>query len=73
MAGQAAETHALLRLCLENGVYGFYLARNPASQKIWLRRHDTEESKKLVRNEFTIRKLSDAVKACDKNEAKVVE
>jgi hypothetical protein len=54
-------------------VYGFYLARNPASQKIWLRRHDTEESKKLVRNEFTIRKLFDAVKACDKNEAKVVE
>ena len=38
-----------------------------------LRRHDTEESKKRVRNEFTIRRLFDAIRVCDKSEAMFVE
>ena len=33
MSGQAAETYASLRLCLENGLYGLYLSRNPSSRE----------------------------------------
>lgn len=73
MSGQTAEVYAVLRLCLENGLYGFYLAKNPASHEIWLRRHDSEECKKRVRNEFTIRRLLDAVEECDKSEATIAE
>jgi len=44
MAGQTAETYASLRLCLENALYGLYLARNPDSRETWLRRHDCEQA-----------------------------
>ena len=71
MSGQAAETYASLRLCLENGLYGFYLSRNPGSRETWLRRHDSEQAKKTVRGEFTIRNLFDALRGVDGKEAGV--
>ncbi len=71
MAGQAAETYASLRLCLENGLYGLYLARNPDSRETWLRRHDSEQAKHRVRDEFTIRNLFDTLRGVDKREAEV--
>jgi hypothetical protein len=54
---QVPESYTLLRSCLENALYGFYLSRNPASRATWLRRHDDESSKKKVRSEFQIRHL----------------
>lgn len=73
MSGQAAEAYASLRLCLENGLYGLYLSRNPASRETWLRRHDSEQAKRRVRNEFTIRNLFDTLCGCDRNEARLAE
>lgn len=73
MSGQAAETYASLRLCLENGLYGLYLSRNPASRETWLRRHDDEAAKRRVRTEFTIRNLFDTLRASDANEARIAE
>jgi hypothetical protein len=57
LSGQVPETYILLRACLENSLYGLYVSRKPASQEIWLRRHDSDESKKKVKAEFTIRNL----------------
>src|SRR4029450_1157084 len=71
MSGQAAETYASLRLCLENGLYGLYLSRNPGSRETWLRRHDSEEAKQRVRGEFTIRNLFNTLLGLDSNEAAV--
>lgn len=73
MAGQAPETYALLRLALENGLYGFYVARNPRSAETWLRRHDSDKAKRLVKNEFKIRDLFNALKARDDKEAMLAE
>ena len=73
MAGQVAEPHALLRLCLENGLYGLYLAQNPDSRETWLRRHDSEQAKRCVRNEFTIRNLFDTLRGLNQREAEVTE
>lgn len=73
MSGQAAETYASLRLCLENGLYGLYLSRNPASRETWLRRHDDETAKRRVRAEFTMRNLFDTLRVADANEARVAE
>jgi hypothetical protein len=73
MSGQAAEAYAALRLCIENGLYGLYLARNPASKETWLRRHDNPEAKRRVREEFTIRRLLDGLRACNDREATLAE
>ncbi len=40
LTGQVSESYACLRLCLENSLYGLYLAKNPSSQETWLRKHD---------------------------------
>jgi len=71
MSGQAAEAYASLRVCLENGLYGLYLSRNSASQETWLRRHDSEEAKRRVRSEFTIRSLFETLRGRDEGEATV--
>src|SRR5262245_14980589 len=73
MSGQTAETYASLRLCLENGLYGLYLSRNPGSRETWLRRHDSEQARQRVRGEFTIRNLFDTLRATDNKEAAVAE
>lgn len=73
MSGQAAETYASLRLCLENGLYGLYLSRNPGSRETWLRRHDSQPAKQRVRAEFKIRKLFDTLRAADSKEAAAAE
>lgn len=56
-SGQIPECYALLRSCLENALYGIYLAKNPDSRETWLRRHDSDQHKRKVRNEFKIRML----------------
>ena len=73
MSGQVAEAYAALRLSLENGLYGHYLAKNPASQETWLRRHDSQEAKRRVRDEFKIRTLLDTLSTSNKNEATAAE
>lgn len=53
-SAQIPETYALLRSCLENALYGLYLAKHPELRETWLRRHDDEASKQKVRNEFKV-------------------
>src|SRR5947207_1023426 len=53
-SGQIPECYAMLRSCLENALYGLYLARNPNSRETWLRRHDSDAHKKKVREEFNM-------------------
>ena len=72
-SGQIPECYALLRSCLENALYGLYLARNPKSRETWLRRHDSDAHKKKVKDEFKIRTMLDLAKSIDKKEGKVAE
>ena len=41
-SAQIPESYALLRSCLENALYGLYLANHPESRETWLRRHDDD-------------------------------
>jgi hypothetical protein len=70
IGGQVPESYPLMRSCLENALYGFYLSRNPASRETWLRRHDSDESKKKVKREFQIRRLLEELRKVDASEAK---
>ena len=73
MSGQIPESYALLRSCLENALYGVYLARNPDLRETWLRRHDSDEHKKKVRNEFKIGSMLDCAKSIDSKEGEVAK
>ncbi len=73
MSGQVHEAYATLRLAIEHTLYGFYLAKNPGSRETWLRRHDGEDGKKKVREEFKYRTLVDTLKAVDATEGAVAE
>jgi hypothetical protein len=56
LSGQLPESYMLLRGCLENALYGFYISGRPGIFEIWLRRHDDEQSKDRVKNQFQIGK-----------------
>jgi hypothetical protein len=72
-SGHIPECYAMLRSCLENALYGLYLARNPNSRETWLRRHDSDADKKKVRDEFKIRTMLDLAKSIDKQEGEIAE
>ncbi|MBM5571307.1 MULTISPECIES: hypothetical protein [Deefgea] len=72
-SGQIPESYALLRSCLENALYGLYLARNPDSRQTWLCRHDSEDSKKKVKKEFQIKALIELAIEVDAHEGDVTK
>ena len=72
-SGQIPECYALLRSCMENALYGLYLANNPNSRETWLRRHDSEDHKKKLRQEFKISSMLDLLKTFNKKEGEVAE
>lgn len=49
MAGQVGEVFPLARASIENAAYAVYLAGDVALAEAWLRRHDSEESRKHMR------------------------
>lgn len=62
-SGQITETWAILRACLENSLYAFYIAGNPERAKIWAERHNSEEHKKKCKKVFVIGNMWKALKA----------
>ncbi|TCO69217.1 hypothetical protein [Rhodovulum euryhalinum] len=58
MAGQAYESQALLRVCLEQGAYAHYIGDDKARYELWLNRHDSPATMQAVREEFTYGKVS---------------
>jgi hypothetical protein len=67
MAGQVYESQALLRLCLEHATYGHYIGSNDERWKTWMGRHDTAQSKKTVRKEFSESNIRRNLKKADEN------
>ncbi len=58
-SGQVPEAFMILRGCLENALYGFFLQQQPELIEIWLGRHDDAISKQKVKDEFKIRRMLD--------------
>ncbi len=65
LSAQAPESFALLRCCLENAQYCFYVSTDPILKQIWLNRHASKEAFKLVRNKFSNSKIEAALKQRD--------
>jgi len=71
LSGAIPESYMVLRGCLENAFYGFYVHGNQRRQETWLRRHDDHKSKAKMRGEFTIRNVLDFLKTRNDNLFKV--
>ncbi|MCJ7635068.1 hypothetical protein MUP77_22095 [Candidatus Bathyarchaeota archaeon] len=59
-SGQVPESYALMRGCIENGLYALYVKSDstisegiPERAKMWMERHDNDEQMKKCRGEFT--------------------
>ena len=65
LSGASPESYMVLRGCLENAFYGFYLYDDQGRQETWLRRHDDQKSMAKMKREFTIRKVLDFIKTKD--------
>ncbi len=61
-SGQVTEAYVLLRACLENSLYSFYVTTDPQLPAIWSVREDNDGAKKKCRDTFTVRKIFDEVK-----------
>ncbi|GKX34551.1 MAG: hypothetical protein MnENMB40S_21690 [Rhizobiaceae bacterium MnEN-MB40S] len=57
LAGQIYESQALLRLSLEHGAYGSFIGNDVQRAVRWLKRTESESSRKAVRKEFTHRNI----------------
>lgn len=72
-SGQIPECYAMLRSCLENALYGLYLACNPNSRETWLRRHESDAHRRKVKNEFQMRTMLELAKSINIREGSVAE
>lgn len=52
LAGQAVEAQALLRVCLEQGGYAYFIGNDDARYERWMGRNTSQKAKQLVRDEF---------------------
>jgi hypothetical protein len=62
MAGQVVEAFPILRLALECCGYALMMNQEPELEKIFLDRHDDDDSKKIMVKKFTLRKIVDTIK-----------
>lgn len=72
LGAQIPETYAVLRACLENAMYGFYVFGDTSLKKIWLDRYKGDPERKKVRDLFTVGKMDKALEAKDAELAKRV-
>ena len=58
LAGQVPEAYALLRLCLEQGSYAMFIGDDRKLWELWMDRHDSDQSRQEVRNQFSQSKIT---------------
>jgi hypothetical protein len=65
LSAQVNETYVVLRNCLEYALYAFYIGKYPESEDVWIKRHESEESMKLMKKVFQIVNLRKTLKTFD--------
>jgi hypothetical protein len=73
LSGQVGEAYVVLRVCLENALYGLYISGDHQRQQTWLRRHDDETSMNKVKREFTVANVMAHLEAIDKRSAEIAQ
>lgn len=57
MSAQVYEAHMILRGCLESALYGFFIAKDATAKKIWMDRHESEQTLRFMKNTFQMRSI----------------
>jgi len=70
LSGQQTESWVLLRACIENSLYAYYVFGNMELAKIWSDRHKSDTNKKKCKSAFTIKKVLTALEKRSKSIAK---
>lgn len=65
MSAQVYETYMVLRGCLESALYGFFIAKDVAAKKIWMDRHESEQTLRFMKNTFQIRSIFSLLRKTD--------
>lgn len=68
---QIPEAFMVLRGALENSFYGLYIHKNPELAEIWLRRHESEADKKVVKEKFRIGDMLSLLENLDYKSGKI--
>ena len=63
--GQIPECYMVIRGCLESSFYGLYLSKYEGRVETWLKRNESDDAKKKVKNEFQISKLLNLLNEID--------
>ena len=63
LAGQVVETYAMLRNCLEQALYAYFIYKDPKRWDVWQGRHDSREALKKVKQLFRISDMLSALQA----------
>lgn len=72
-SGQATESYATSRQCLEFALYGFYLFRHKNLQKEWLSRTESDEARDKVRRIFKTKDMFAQLNADDPKHGKAAK
>lgn len=65
LSAQIPEMYMLLRGCIENAIYGFYVWKKPELKTIWLKRNDSAANKEAVKDKFTVSKIMKTLGTAD--------
>ncbi len=70
---QCPDAYAVMRVCLENALYAFYIHRTPSALAVWVQRHQSAQHKKAARQEFAHSRLIECLKKEQKRTAQAIE
>ena len=71
MAGQVAETFPMIRVCLEYAGYGLHVDRNPRLAETFLKREDSQDARKAVRQNFHINQIRQTIENANQDVGRV--
>lgn len=65
LSGQVPEAYMVLRGCIENSLYGFYMYSKPQATVLWLKRDESKELLNKFKAEFTARNAFSQLEKAD--------
>jgi hypothetical protein len=72
MSCQSSPAFMVMRGCLESSLYGLYFNRRFETFEMWTKRHDDDEARRRVKNEFKISRLKECLGEIDPQTNEVV-
>lgn len=64
-SGVVAETYSIARFCIENALYGKYIAIKPDAGELWLNRDKDEQSRREFKKQFKFPVFKSTIEASD--------